>query len=178
MTKFTLLWGKLLHSSIWIKESKETRLVWLTILMLKDSDGKVMASVIGLADAAKVSVDECKTALEILTSPDPDDTSGKCDGRRLEKIQGGWQVINYEAYQFSTEGKREYWRMKKAAAREAEKKALETLKAKAPKNGKPITGEITAKKLAESGATQEQIDKVSDGCLPESKQDPIKHPED
>lgn len=114
---FTLLWSKILNSSIWVKESKETRLIWITILAMKNKDGIVQSSVIGLADRAKVTVDECRKALEVLLSPDPDDTSKVEEGRRLKEVSGGWQVINHDLYRFADETKREVWRLDKERQR-------------------------------------------------------------
>ena len=117
MNGFTLLWGKILESSIWVKESKETRLVWITMLAMKNADGMIFASVIGLADRAKVTVDECREALRIFLSPDPDDTSKIENGIRIREVQGGWQIVNHDLYRFSTETKREFWRQQKAEQR-------------------------------------------------------------
>jgi hypothetical protein len=168
VTQFILLWTKILRSSIWVMESKETRLVWITMLLLKDGDGRVMSSVVGLADMAKVSIPECKKALSVLMAPDPEDSSGKEGGRRILPIDGGWQVVNHEAYQFSTDTKREYWRKKKQAARDKEKKYLESLdKPVEPNKGAAIGGEITAQKLEKLGATQGEQDRHSDSFAPE-----------
>ncbi len=117
MTGFALLWSKILYSSLWVNESKETRLVWITLLALKNSEGIIQASVVGLADAAKVSPDECKKALKVLLSPDPNDTSKVENGRRIREIPGGWQIVNHDLYRFSTEAKREHWRALKAEER-------------------------------------------------------------
>lgn len=133
---FALLWGKILRSSIWIKESKETRLVWVTLLALKNHEGKIWSSVVGLADSAKVSVEECREALRIFLSPDPDDTSKVEDGRRIREMPGGWEIVNHDLYRFSTEAKREFWRQQKADQRAR-------LPAKMPRRGrskKPDTG--------------------------------------
>lgn len=122
MSGFALLWGKILDSSIWIKESKETRLVWVTMLAMKDFKGQIQSSVVGLADRAKVSPDECREALRIFMAPDPDDTSKVEDGRRIREIPGGgWEIINHDLYRFSTEAKRELWRQEKAQQRAKEK---------------------------------------------------------
>lgn len=120
MNGFTLLWGKILDSSLWRKESNETRLVWVTILAMKDSEGKIQSSVIGLADRARVSLEDCKLALKVLLAPDPDDTSKVEDGRRIVEIPNGWQVINHDLYRFSTDAKREFWRQQKAEQRAKE----------------------------------------------------------
>lgn len=117
MNGFTLLWSKILQSSIWVKESKETRLVWITLLAMKGADGIIQSSVIGLADRAKVTSEECRMALEVLLAPDPDDTSGVEEGRRLRVVGGGWEIVNHDLYRFSTEAKREFWRQQKAEQR-------------------------------------------------------------
>lgn len=117
MSGFALVWGKMLESSLWVKESKETRLVWIALLVMKDRDGIVQSSVVGLADRAKVSLAECKEALRVLMSPDPDDTSKVLEGRRITEVPGGWSIVNHDAYRFSTEAKRQYWREQKAKSR-------------------------------------------------------------
>src|ERR1041385_4136625 len=122
MSGFCLLWSKTLRSSLWVQESKETRLVWLTLLMLKDSEGKVQSSLVGLADSAKVSPKECAEAVKILESPDPNDTSKVSGGRRIKPIPGGWQIVNADMYRFSTEAKREFWKATKAEQRQKKKK--------------------------------------------------------
>jgi hypothetical protein len=66
---YAKLHTSILDSSIWHCESKETRLVWITMLAMKDSQGRVFASVIGLADRAKVTLGECQSALERLSAP-------------------------------------------------------------------------------------------------------------
>jgi hypothetical protein len=117
VNSFTLLWQKILNSSLWVQESKETRLVWITLLAMKDKAGKVYSSAVGLADRAKVTPDECRESLAILLSPDPNDTSKVEEGRRIREIPGGWEVVNHDLYRFSTEEKREFWRATKAEER-------------------------------------------------------------
>lgn len=115
---FSLLWTKILRSSLWVRESKETRLVWITMIALKDKNGRVQSSVVGLADAAKVTPEECREALVVLSAPDPEDTSKVDEGRRIREVAGGWALTNHELYQFTTDEKREYWRRKKAVERQ------------------------------------------------------------
>lgn len=122
-TGFSLLWSKILRSSLWVTESKETRLLWITMLAMKDSRGIIQSSVVGLADCAKISPDECRKSLKVLLSPDKDDTSGVEEGRRIREVPGGWEIINHDRYRFSTDEKREYW-----AKRKAEQRARERLK--------------------------------------------------
>lgn len=163
MSGFTLLWSKLLESSLWVQESKETRLVWITLLAMKDSTGKVQASVVGLADRAKVTLDECKTALSVLLSKDPNDTSKVEEGRRIREIPGGWEVINHDLYRFSTDAKRAYWR---------EAKAQQRAKSKPVKRGVPLAGEAAFVKADASG-NHKLADEIAGRGLPESQEDHV-----
>ena len=167
MNGFAMLWSKTLDSSIWIKGSKETRLVWVTMLMMKDSDGLVMASKVGLADRAKVSEKECLEALRVLLSPDPDDTSKVEEGRRIREVPGGWKIVNHDFYRFSTEAKRLFWRETKAAQRDRDKLAGMTpeqrdrfeagRKAEYGKRRKPGGGLRAAKKNGELAGARQAI---------------------
>lgn len=146
-----MLWGKTLLSSLWIKESKETRLVWITLLMLKDSNGVIEASLVGLADAAKVTVEETREALRILLAPDPDDTSKVEEGRRLRVVAGGWQIVNHDLYRFSTEAKRAFWAATKAEQRGQKDKPKPKRKRKRKDYGGPLPGEAGAVRAWENG---------------------------
>jgi hypothetical protein len=92
-------------------------------MALKDKEGVVHSSVVGLADCAKVTPEECREALSILSSPDPEDTSKVDEGRRIREVPGGWALTNHSLYQFSTEERREYWRRKKAVERKKKAEA-------------------------------------------------------
>lgn len=124
MSGFALLWSSILRSSLWIQESKETKILWITLMALRDAEGLVKSSVIGLADAAKLTPEECKKSLKVLTSPDKNDSSGVEEGRRLIEVPGGWKITNHDMYRFSTEAKRELWRAHKAEQRAREKAEL------------------------------------------------------
>jgi len=94
---WTKLFSEIVTSSIWSEDDK-TRIVWITILALKDMRGFVPAAIPGLANAARVSVDECKAALAKLESPDEYSRTPDYDGRRIVKVDGGWQVLNHSKY--------------------------------------------------------------------------------
>lgn len=116
-TGFTLLWSKTLLSSLWLNESKETKLLFFTMLMLKNSDGVILSSIPGLAHAAKLTIPEVELGLRALLSKDNFDSSGVEGGIRIRVVPGGWQVVNHDLYRFSTEAKREFWRQQKAEQR-------------------------------------------------------------
>ena len=114
----TSYWRKLsstlITSSVW-REAVHTKVVWITMLAMSDRQGLVIASVPGLAHFAGVSRDECRDALECLSSPDPDSSTQTSEGRRIEPIEGGWHLINFDKYQGTMEvearkqQKREWW---------------------------------------------------------------------
>jgi hypothetical protein len=97
MDPYVKIFRSILLSSIQ-SESYPTRLVWQTILALKDENGIVEASIPGLANEARVTLVECEEALRVLTSPDPYSRTPDEDGRRMLAIEGGWKVVNHRKY--------------------------------------------------------------------------------
>ena len=95
---YNKLFTKILDSSIWM-ESKDTRLVFLTFLAAMDEDGFVrMASVANVAHRARVEPEFAAEAVRILESPDPHSSDPDNDGRRIERVDGGWIVMNSQKY--------------------------------------------------------------------------------
>ena len=113
-----------MDSTVW-QENKETRLVWITMLAMKNRWHVVEASVPGLAKRAGVTVEECEEALRRLSAPDPYSRTKDHEGRRIKAVEGGWEILNGEPYRLkmSVEERREYKRLKQAEYR-ARKKAM------------------------------------------------------
>lgn len=107
---FTKLQRSILTSSIWL-EDMPTRLVWITLLALCDRDGIARCSPLGLAHQARVEPPLCEAALERLSAPDPD-SRDMGDGRRIERVPGGFHVLNYGRIleEGAREDRREYMR--------------------------------------------------------------------
>ena len=97
MSNYTKLFSSIVNSTIW-REANHVRLVWITMLALKDRDGIVESSVPGLADAARVSLEECEQAIERLSSPDKYSRTKDFEGRRIAECRGGWRVLNHDLY--------------------------------------------------------------------------------
>jgi hypothetical protein len=150
MKGFALLWSKILDSSIWM-ESMEARLVWITMLAMKDSEGRVIAAPKALAHRARVEVDKCLEALTIFLSPDPESTSKIEEGRRIREIPGGWQIINHETYRFSTEAKREFWKEQKRKQREKEHQEKDK-ENNAKENNRPVHRQSRSNRVPEMEA--------------------------
>jgi len=109
MAGYTPLFNEIVTSSVW-NESNPTRIVWITMLALADKEGVVNASASGLAPVARVTLEECEKAIDILSSPDKDSRSPEYEGRRIIKIDGGWQVINHKKYREKAKSRAEYMR--------------------------------------------------------------------
>lgn len=94
---FIKLHASILDSSVWLEDDKTVR-VWIALMAMANRDGVVEASVPGLAHRARVSRKATDRALEIFTAPDVDSRTPTDDGRRIEKVAGGWRLINYHPY--------------------------------------------------------------------------------
>jgi len=68
------------------------------MLAMADRKGRVWASVPGLANRARVAVEDTRAALITLLAPDPDSRTTDHDGRRIEPMDGGWMLLNYLKY--------------------------------------------------------------------------------
>jgi hypothetical protein len=151
MNGYTKLFASILDSTVW-QESKETRLVWVTLLAMADRDGIVDSSVPGLADRAKVTLKECEVALELFLSPDKYSRSKEHEGRRIEVIDGGWKLLNHEKYRekMSAEEQKERAALRQAKWRDKHKNNGSKL----PKS-KPLPGELTYARQAKRRAQEE-----------------------
>lgn len=106
---YTKLFSSIVASTIW-REDDKTRLVWITMLAMKNENHMVEASVPGLADMARVTIPECEKAIKKLESPDKYSRNQKFEGRRIQKCDGGWTILNGQYYRdlMSKEARREY----------------------------------------------------------------------
>lgn len=87
----------ILDSSLWT-ETADTRIVFVTLLAMADESGFVHATRSAVVRRANLPEASVLTALEALSRPDANDRSGVEGGRRIEEIQGGFNVVNYERY--------------------------------------------------------------------------------
>lgn len=113
MSGYTKLFSSILASTIW-RTDNPTRLLWITMLAMTDRFGCVYASVPGLADFARISLEECERGLAALQSPDPYSRTKDFEGRRLMPIDGGWHIVNFDKFRklLNEEERREYLKLK------------------------------------------------------------------
>lgn len=95
---YNKLFTKILDSSIWL-ESAPTRLVWLTMIAAMDEDGFAQFASIGnLSHRARVSAKDAEAAIACLEGPDPNSSDPENEGRRIERVPGGWMILNSAKY--------------------------------------------------------------------------------
>ena len=95
------------------------------MLAMADQHGRVWASIPGLANRARVPLEDTQAALNAFLSPDPYSRTPDHEGRRIESIDGGWRLLNHEKYrairdeESVKESKRNYINARRAAERAA-----------------------------------------------------------
>jgi hypothetical protein len=94
---YVIIDAEILSSSIWSAEA-HVRLIWITLLILCDTDGYVGASVPGIARAAGVSLEQAEEAMALLQEPDPHSRTKDHEGRRLSQDERGWRILNFREH--------------------------------------------------------------------------------
>ena len=160
---FAKLDSRILQSSLW-QEDSDTRIVWLTMLALADQHGMVAATAPGLATSARVPIEKTRHALDVFLSPDPDSRTPDNDGRRIERVSGGYMILNYAAYRNTRDDneRREYMRTYMAEYRRkhpVNSESLQKFTCKLPlapvNSGKPPLAQAEAEAEAEAELIQQ-----------------------
>ena len=91
------------------------------MLAMRDQRHEVRASIPGLADAARITLDACQAGLLELMSPDKFSRTKDYEGRRIESVDGGWRILNAEKFRrrMSEEERKQYqaeWIRRKRSA--------------------------------------------------------------
>lgn len=122
MPGYTKLFNSILASTIW-REGDKVRIVWITLLAMADKNGVAEGSVPGLADFARVSIEDVERALEALQAPDKYSRTKEHEGRRIKAIEGGWLLLNHSKYRakMNADERRAYNREKQREWRAGQK---------------------------------------------------------
>ena len=95
---YTKLHSEILDSTIWL-EPLHVKVVWITMLAMRDDRHEIQASIPNLAKRAGVTIEQCQEALQKFMAPDPHSRSQEYEGRRIEEVRGGWLLLNGDYYQ-------------------------------------------------------------------------------
>lgn len=139
---YTKLDSGILDSTIWRAPDPTVR-VWITMLAMADQFGYVGASLPGLADRARVTLDACVIALDSFMAPDKWSRTKDNEGRRIAEANGGWVLLNYTQYRAvrDVDTRREQTRRAVAKFRARQKAAQ--AEPELPLNGEPVLADVS-----------------------------------
>jgi hypothetical protein len=103
---FAKLDSGITKSSLW-SEPLHVRIVFVSMLAEKDENGFVSAARSGMIRICNVTPEQFEEAEKILSSPDLESKNPSFEGRRIEKIDGGWAILNHDAYRLPEQEKKE-----------------------------------------------------------------------
>lgn len=98
---FTKLDEGIIQSSI-MAEDSDTFKIWIVLLAVCKEDGIARVSPVFLANVCRLDIKVVEGIMEKLASPDPYSRTTTKEGRRIERINGGWFIINYHYYRSFT----------------------------------------------------------------------------
>lgn len=99
MDTFTPIWSQIVTSSVW-SEPYYVRVLWLTMLAVKDRDYVVRKTAFALSRLANMSEQEVLDGLKVLSGPDTKRIEPQPnEGRRIERVEDGWLILNGKVYQ-------------------------------------------------------------------------------
>ena len=158
MNTFVPLWSQVVDSTLW-EEDLPVRVLFLTMMALKDPDHVIRMPFRRLCKKANMEPDVCERALKVLLEPDGKSIDHQnFEGRRIQVVDDGWLVLNGAHYQ--KEMQRLFLRMKKT---QLQRKYRE--EEKMNRSGQPLPGEIAALKHDGNG-DQAAADRVTTAALP------------
>lgn len=138
------VFNEVVDSSLW-KEPLHVRVVFMTLLALKDWDHVVRMALHKIANKANVGDELFLDAMEVLKSPDTKTTiPQEFEGRRIREVEDGWLIINGDFYQKKMQEVNQ-------RARWAKLKRDQRARLDALKQHKPLPGEMPHKQGVEAG---------------------------
>ena len=91
---FVVIDAEILNSTVW-QEAAHIKLVWMTLLILCDTDGYVGASIPGIAKCAGVTLEQAEEAMDLFQRPDHHSRSKAHEGRRIVEAERGFRILNF-----------------------------------------------------------------------------------
>lgn len=164
MNTWAPLFSKIVDSSLWCEPDYVVK-VFITMLAKKDADHIVRGNAFNIASWSRKTEKEVLEALRILSSPDKRRLEPQpFDGRRIERVDDGWLVLNGQAYQDMMRGinRRQYKTLKQQEYRDRDREAK---KPKESKKAREIRlredAKATAFEKAEQNGDQAEADRIA-----------------
>ncbi len=124
------------------------------MLAMADQYGRVMGSVPGLANRARVPLDDARAAIRAFLDPDPDSRTKDFEGRRIEEIDGGWRLLNHAKYRElrAEDDRREQNRLAQARVRDRKRNASSKVSIGQHESAESAHTEAEAEAVRDEGA--------------------------
>jgi uncharacterized phage protein (TIGR02220 family) len=94
---FTKLDEGIIQSSI-MAEDSDTFKVWIALLAICKENGIAYVSPVFLSSVCHIPLETIHGSIDKLSSPDSDSRSTSDDGRRIRRVDGGFEIVNYLVY--------------------------------------------------------------------------------
>ena len=156
----------IVDSTLWMKPHDALR-VWIALLAKCDSYGIVRAAAPALAHLCFVTLDRFEEIIEEFASPDRHSRTPDNEGRRLQKIEGGWLILNYLRY-------RDMMQRKAASHAERQAKYREKVKVRDAR----VTRTVTRDTEADSRGREQKAEAVQKLSSPAASELDLDLPDD
>lgn len=87
----------IVDSSLW-EQPHDVLRVWIAMLAKTDASGYVRVAAPAMARLCHLDRERFNEIIEQFCSPDPESRSTEHEGRRLQRVDGGWLILNYSKY--------------------------------------------------------------------------------
>lgn len=88
---------ELVSSSIW-EGPYHHRIAWTALMVTCNTNGISPVTEASLYRVANITKEEAEDAIKAFTSPDPKSRTPDYEGRRIERVSGGFKLLNYFKY--------------------------------------------------------------------------------
>ena len=151
---FAKLDSGIVDSTIWMKPHDALR-VWIALLAKSDSYGIVRIASPALAHQCFVTPERLDEIMRDFCSPDADSRSPDHDGCRLQRIEGGWLIVNYLKY-------RDMMQRKAASHAERQAKYREKLKQRDARVTRTVTRDTEADSRKQRAEEQKHTNNIGE----------------
>lgn len=88
---------ELVTSSVW-EGPYHQRIAWMALMVTSKTNGISPITEASLYRVANITKEEADDAILAFTSPDPKSRTPDNEGRRIERVSGGFRILNYFQY--------------------------------------------------------------------------------
>lgn len=158
MSGYAKLHSNIVTSSLW-SLSSDTRVLFITMLAMADANGFVEAALPGLTRIANLTPKQMAKALAELEAPDEHSKCREHDGRRVLRVERGWQIVTYLAHRAARDPE-----VRREQNREA--KRAQRLRERAGNHGQHPSASVSTGQQHQPGSAQAEAEAEAEAISP------------